>query len=79
VVLEGTSQQDNHKKALEQGKGSRGEKPPTVHLLTLSAKSETALQDLVKSYDKYLTFNLEKKIEDICLLPIQGDRILPIA
>ncbi|MBO3462772.1 aminotransferase class III-fold pyridoxal phosphate-dependent enzyme [Aetokthonos hydrillicola Thurmond2011] len=72
VVLEGTRQQDNHKKALEQGEVTRGEKTPSVHLLTLSARSEIALQDLVKSYEKYFTINPEKNIEDICFTANTG-------
>ena len=37
-----------------------------LHLFTLSAKSEPALKDLVSSYQKYLTNNLEANIADLC-------------
>ena len=37
-----------------------------VHLLTLSAKSEAALTDLVSSYQDYLTANPEIAVADIC-------------
>ncbi|MDJ0714931.1 MAG: hybrid fatty acyl-AMP ligase/type I polyketide synthase [Prochloraceae cyanobacterium] len=44
--------------------GSLRDRP--LHLLTLSAKTETALQELVKNYEKYLTSDREVSIEDIC-------------
>jgi acyl transferase domain-containing protein/acyl-CoA synthetase (AMP-forming)/AMP-acid ligase II/pimeloyl-ACP methyl ester carboxylesterase len=37
-----------------------------LHLLTLSAKNESALTDLVKGYQKYLESNLDVAIEDLC-------------
>lgn len=43
------------------------ENHPPLHLLTLSAKSEPALQDLVTQYQTYLTNNPETAIENICL------------
>ncbi|NEO52095.1 MAG: DUF423 domain-containing protein [Okeania sp. SIO3B5] len=44
----------------------RGDKEPSVHLLTLSAKTETALSELISRYQKYLNSNIESKIADIC-------------
>ncbi|MFM7364965.1 MAG: aminotransferase class III-fold pyridoxal phosphate-dependent enzyme [Cuspidothrix sp.] len=41
-------------------------------LLTLSAKSESALQDLVRSYQEYLSVNLDQNIEDICFTANTG-------
>jgi acyl transferase domain-containing protein/acyl-CoA synthetase (AMP-forming)/AMP-acid ligase II/pimeloyl-ACP methyl ester carboxylesterase/acyl carrier protein len=38
-----------------------------LHLLTLSAKNESALTDLVTGYQKYLETNLDVAIEDLCL------------
>ncbi|NEP38246.1 MAG: type I polyketide synthase, partial [Okeania sp. SIO2H7] len=37
-----------------------------VHILTLSAKSETALSELVNSYQNYLTIHPELGVADIC-------------
>jgi acyl transferase domain-containing protein/acyl-CoA synthetase (AMP-forming)/AMP-acid ligase II/pimeloyl-ACP methyl ester carboxylesterase len=37
-----------------------------LHLLTLSAKNESALTDLVTGYQKYLESNLDVAIEDLC-------------
>ncbi|MGD1808021.1 SDR family NAD(P)-dependent oxidoreductase [Dapis sp. BLCC M126] len=55
---------------LEQGKNqkqeSRGDREPSVHLLTLSAKTETALSELVVRYQKYLNSNPESELADIC-------------
>ncbi|MEM1168904.1 MAG: SDR family NAD(P)-dependent oxidoreductase [Cyanobacteria bacterium P01_H01_bin.35] len=44
----------------------RGEQEPSVHLLTLSAKTETALSELVSRYQKYLNSNPELELADIC-------------
>nr|WLM68694.1 AprB [Moorena bouillonii PNG] len=55
---------------LEEGEnkkeGRRGDKEPSVHLLTLSAKTETALSELVSRYQKYLNTNAESELADIC-------------
>ncbi|MBW4644887.1 MAG: aminotransferase class III-fold pyridoxal phosphate-dependent enzyme [Goleter apudmare HA4340-LM2] len=70
VVLAGRGQEAGGR---GQEAGGRGQEAGgRGHLLTLSAKSETALQDLVKSYVNYLTFNLEKNIEDICFTANTG-------
>ncbi|MEO1803149.1 MAG: ketoacyl-synthetase C-terminal extension domain-containing protein, partial [Cyanobacteria bacterium J06629_2] len=42
----------------------RGDEGVNVHLLTLSAKNERALQDLVKQYQNYLSSSVQLK--DIC-------------
>ena len=39
---------------------------PSLHLLTLSAKSKQALADLVTRYQNHLEINPDLKIEDIC-------------
>ncbi|MGD1702713.1 SDR family NAD(P)-dependent oxidoreductase [Dapis sp. BLCC M229] len=44
----------------------RKDKEPSVHILTLSAKTETALSELVNRYQKYLNTNLESELADIC-------------
>ena len=44
----------------------RGNQKPSVHLLTLSAKTETALSELVSRYQKYLNSNQESELADIC-------------
>ncbi|NEP72539.1 MAG: SDR family NAD(P)-dependent oxidoreductase [Okeania sp. SIO2G4] len=44
----------------------RGGQKPSVHLLTLSAKTETALGELVSRYQKYLNSNPESNLGDIC-------------
>ncbi|NEO78391.1 type I polyketide synthase [Moorena sp. SIO4G3] len=55
---------------LEEGEnkkeGRRGDKEPSVHLLTLSAKTETALSELVSRYQKYFNTNAESELADIC-------------
>ncbi|MBW4687575.1 MAG: acyltransferase domain-containing protein [Komarekiella atlantica HA4396-MV6] len=38
----------------------------SLEILTLSAKTETALQELVKNYHKYLTSNSQTELADIC-------------
>jgi acyl transferase domain-containing protein/acyl-CoA synthetase (AMP-forming)/AMP-acid ligase II/acyl carrier protein/predicted alpha/beta-fold hydrolase len=43
-----------------------------LHLLTLSAKSETALGDLVKSYAEYLTDRPEVDLKDLCFTANAG-------
>jgi glutamate-1-semialdehyde-2,1-aminomutase len=70
VVLEGTRLTSTSLSSTSLSERSRSER--SSHLLTLSAKSEPALQDLVKSYEKYLTFNLDQKIEDICFTANTG-------
>jgi len=40
--------------------------PPPVHLLTLSAKTETALRDLAGRYETYLADNSETDMGDVC-------------
>ena len=61
---------------LGEGKESESNNFSTVqrplHLLTLSGKSETALGDLVKSYEEYLTSPRELLIEDICFTANTG-------
>ncbi|MEN9566944.1 MAG: hypothetical protein RLZZ69_2140, partial [Cyanobacteriota bacterium] len=47
-----------------------GERP--LHLLTLSAKTEPALKDLVLSYQNYLESNLESDLADICYTASTG-------
>ncbi len=42
------------------------------YLLTLSAKNESALEDLVKKYKEYLTDNHDLCIKDICLTTNKG-------
>ncbi|MEM8677428.1 MAG: SDR family NAD(P)-dependent oxidoreductase, partial [Cyanobacteria bacterium P01_G01_bin.67] len=52
-------------KAEEQGDARAGEAgEQNLHLLTLSAKSETALQDLVRQYQQY--FSSFASLKDIC-------------
>ena len=51
---------------------NRQQKEITPYLLTLSAKTESALQDLVKSYQEYLSLNLDERIEDICFTSNTG-------
>lgn len=49
--------------------------PPPLsrpHLLTISAKSETALSDLVQSYRNYLTSNPKTSLEDLCFTANTG-------
>jgi acyl transferase domain-containing protein/acyl-CoA synthetase (AMP-forming)/AMP-acid ligase II/acyl carrier protein/alpha/beta superfamily hydrolase len=43
-----------------------------LHLLSLSAKSETGLKDLVKSYEKYLTDRSEVAMENLCFTANTG-------
>jgi myxalamid-type polyketide synthase MxaB len=57
VIVEGRRQE-------AEGRRQKAERP--YHILTLSAKSETALQDLVKSYENYLTNCAGVLLEDIC-------------
>ncbi|BAZ08809.1 beta-ketoacyl synthase [Calothrix sp. NIES-4071] len=42
------------------------------HLLTLSAKSEKALQQLAQSYEAYLKSHLEVSLEDVCFTANTG-------
>lgn len=55
---------------LEEGinkkEGGRRDKEPSVYILTLSAKTEAALSELVSRYQKYLNSHLESKLADIC-------------
>ncbi|OKH25124.1 beta-ketoacyl synthase, partial [Hydrococcus rivularis NIES-593] len=44
----------------------------SLHILTLSAKSQTALKDLVKSYEQYLTNHPETLLENICFTANTG-------
>ncbi|MEO0840291.1 MAG: type I polyketide synthase, partial [Cyanobacteria bacterium J06643_5] len=46
--------------------GSRGGEERPLHLLTLSAKTEQALSELVTNYQEYLTNNSDVEFADIC-------------
>ncbi|MEM9271364.1 MAG: type I polyketide synthase [Cyanobacteria bacterium P01_F01_bin.143] len=50
----------------EQRSGGEIYQEPSQHVLTLSAKTETALQDLVSRYQEYLNTHAELEIGDIC-------------
>jgi acyl transferase domain-containing protein/acyl-CoA synthetase (AMP-forming)/AMP-acid ligase II/acyl carrier protein/predicted alpha/beta-fold hydrolase len=63
VVLEGRRQK-------AEGRRQDAERP--YHILTLSAKSEKALQDLVKSYKQYLTNRTEVCLKDLCFTANAG-------
>jgi len=45
-----------------------------LHLLTLSAKTEKALEDLVRSYQNHLASHQELKLSDICFTANTGRR-----
>ena len=58
---------------LEESGGSRGSRGSTgsrggggEHLLTLSAKTSEALEELIVNYQKYLTKNSDRSFADIC-------------
>ncbi|MEM9272462.1 MAG: type I polyketide synthase [Cyanobacteria bacterium P01_F01_bin.143] len=52
--------------AIFQKRSHRNSLRGAQHILTLSAKTETALQDLVRRYQNYLTNNPELDVADIC-------------
>jgi len=53
-------------------KGRVGERERPRHMLTLSAKSEGALKDLVQRYEKHLSDNANSVLADICYTASAG-------
>ncbi|NEP72541.1 MAG: acyltransferase domain-containing protein [Okeania sp. SIO2G4] len=69
VVLEETSMELQNKYSREPASitGTEENIERSLHILTVSAKTEKALSDLVKSYQNYLqATNNERKLADIC-------------
>ncbi|NET14153.1 MAG: polyketide synthase [Okeania sp. SIO1H6] len=50
----------------EKSEVGSGELERSLHLLTLSAKTQKALEDLVDSYQSYLESNLDLAVADVC-------------
>ncbi|MDY7007684.1 MAG: type I polyketide synthase [Cyanobacteriota bacterium] len=63
VILQEAPTESNKEQAT--GK-SKDDLERSVHLLTLSAKTETALGELVNNYQNYLTTHAELEVTDIC-------------
>ncbi|TDL93266.1 MgcR [Okeania hirsuta] len=63
IILEEAPREGNSKQATG---NSEDDLERAVHILTLSAKSETALSELVNSYQNYLTIHPELGVADIC-------------
>jgi len=63
IVLEEAPKEDNREQATG---NSKDYLERSVHLLTLSAKTEQALEDLVSSYQNYLEIYPELALADIC-------------
>ncbi|MDB9517358.1 thioester reductase domain-containing protein [Roseofilum reptotaenium CS-1145] len=63
IILEEAPREDNWQLATG---NSEDDLERAAHLLTLSAKTETALSDLVNNYQNYITIYPELEVADIC-------------
>ncbi len=59
-------------KSLKSKGKSEGLNERPLHLLTLSAKTDRALAQLVKSYEEFLTFHPEVSLADVCFTANTG-------
>jgi malonyl CoA-acyl carrier protein transacylase len=71
ILAEGAGSREQGAGSREQGTGNREQEISQLierpqHVLTLSAKNEKALSDLVKSYAQFVTDNPEVSLADIC-------------
>ena len=61
-------------RAEERESGRVSEREPNWHLLTLSARSEEALQEVAQAYDAHLTHHNNVALSDICFTANSGRR-----